>query len=100
MSVTAPRTRLRVGKVGERLLRDDAVPKVKGAFDYSSDLSAPGMLWGDTLRSPHAHARVVSIGLSQALALPDGGSGESAGMGAARRAASASGIIAPPPPAP
>ena len=37
MSVTAPRTTLRVGKVGERLLRDDAVPKVKGDFDYSSD---------------------------------------------------------------
>jgi CO/xanthine dehydrogenase Mo-binding subunit len=70
MSVTAPRTTLRVGKVGERLLRDDAVPKVKGEFDYSSDLSAPGMLWGDTLRSPHAHARIVSIDLSKALALP------------------------------
>ena len=61
MSVTTPRT-LRVGKVGDRLLRDDAIPKVTGAFDYSSDLSAPGMLWGDTLRSPHAHARIVSVG--------------------------------------
>ena len=28
------------------------------------------MLWGDTLRSPHAHARIVSIDLSAALALP------------------------------
>jgi CO/xanthine dehydrogenase Mo-binding subunit len=70
MSITAPRTTLRVGKVGDRLLRDDAVPKVKGAFDYSSDLSAPGMLWGDTLRSPHAHARMVSVDLSRALSLP------------------------------
>jgi CO/xanthine dehydrogenase Mo-binding subunit len=69
MSVTAPRTTPRVGKVGERVLRDDAVPKVKGEFDYSSDLSAPGMLWGDTLRSPHAHARIVSIDISQALSL-------------------------------
>ena len=70
MSVTAPRTTVRVGKVGERLLRDDAVPKVRGSFDYSSDLSAPGMLWGDTLRSPHPHARIVSIDLSRALSLP------------------------------
>ena len=70
MSVAAPRTTLRVGKVGERLLRDDAVPKVTGEFDYSSDLSAPGMLWGDTLRSPHAHARIVSVDLSKALTLP------------------------------
>ncbi len=69
MSVTAPRTAPRVGKVGARLLRDDAVPKVKGAFDFSSDLSAPGMLWGDTLRSPHAHARIVSIDVSKALSL-------------------------------
>lgn len=70
MSVTAPRTSPRVGKVGDRLLRDDAIPKVKGAFDYSSDLSAPGMLWGDTLRSPHAHARILSLDLSRALAVP------------------------------
>ena len=70
MSVTAPRTRLRVGKVGERLLRDDAVPKVRGEFAYSSDLSAPGMLWGDTLRSPHAHARIASLDIAAALAQP------------------------------
>jgi CO/xanthine dehydrogenase Mo-binding subunit len=69
MSITAPRTTPRVGRVGDRLLRDDAVPKVKGEFDYSSDLSVPGMLWGDTLRSPHAHARIVSIDVSRALSL-------------------------------
>ncbi len=69
MSVVAPGTRLQVGKIGERLLRDDAVPKVRGAFDYASDLSAPGMLWGETLRSPHAHARVVSVDTTRALAL-------------------------------
>ncbi len=70
MSVAAPRTRLAVGKVGDRLLRDDAVPKVRGEFDYSSDLSAPGMLWGDTVRSPHAHARILSVDLTRALTLP------------------------------
>ena len=70
MSVTAPRTRLTVGRVGDRVVRDDAVPKVDGSFEYASDLSAPGMLWGDTLRSPHAHARIVSIDLSAALRVP------------------------------
>src|SRR5207245_1855079 len=35
-----------------------------------SDLSAAGMLWGHTLRSPHPHARVRSIDLSQALGVP------------------------------
>jgi CO/xanthine dehydrogenase Mo-binding subunit len=70
MTVTAPGKKLAVGRVGERVLRDDAVPKVTGEFEYASDLSAPGMLWGDTLRSPHAHARVASIDLSGALGLP------------------------------
>ena len=37
------------------------MPKVTGEFEYASDLSAPGMLWGDTLRSPHAHARIASV---------------------------------------
>jgi CO/xanthine dehydrogenase Mo-binding subunit len=50
--------------------RADAVPKTTGEFAYSSDLNAPGMLWGHTLRSPHAHARIVSIDISQAVAMP------------------------------
>jgi CO/xanthine dehydrogenase Mo-binding subunit len=68
MSVATERTST-VGRIGERLLRDDAVPKVTGEFAYASDLSAPGMLWGDTLRSPHAHARIISIDLTGALGL-------------------------------
>jgi CO/xanthine dehydrogenase Mo-binding subunit len=70
VTVLEQKTRLRVGRVGERLLRDDAVPKVKGEFAYSSDLSAPGMLWGDTLRSPLAHARIRSLDVGPALAQP------------------------------
>jgi CO/xanthine dehydrogenase Mo-binding subunit len=70
MTVTTTPKTLPLGQVGERVLRDDAVPKVTGEFEYASDLSAPGMLWGDTLRSPHAHARIVSVDLSSALAVP------------------------------
>ena len=69
MTQTAPR-RLQVGRIGELVPRVDAPPKVKGEFAYASDLSAPGMLWGHTLRSPHAHARIVSIDTSDALTLP------------------------------
>jgi CO/xanthine dehydrogenase Mo-binding subunit len=50
--------------------RADAVPKVTGEFAYSSDLHAAGMLWGHTVRSPHAHARIVAIDISDALTLP------------------------------
>ena len=61
---------LQVGKVGELVPRLDAPPKVKGEFAYASDLVVPGMLWGHTLRSPHPHARIVSVDISEALSLP------------------------------
>jgi CO/xanthine dehydrogenase Mo-binding subunit len=58
------------GGVGESTLRPDGVLKVTGEFAYSSDLWHEDMLWGRTLRSPVAHARIVSIDTSQALATP------------------------------
>jgi CO/xanthine dehydrogenase Mo-binding subunit len=61
---------LQVGRVGEIVLRGDAVPKVAGEFAYASDLHAAGMLWGATVRSPHAHARIVSIDIAEALRMP------------------------------
>jgi CO/xanthine dehydrogenase Mo-binding subunit len=65
--VSAPK--LELGRVGETVRRVDGIPKVTGEFAYSSDLSAAGMLWGHTLRSPHAHARIRSIDVSPAVAL-------------------------------
>jgi CO/xanthine dehydrogenase Mo-binding subunit len=65
---TAPT--LELGRVGESVKRVDGVPKTTGEFAYSSDLYAAGMLWGHTLRSPHAHARIVEIDISGALASP------------------------------
>jgi len=57
------------GGVGESPLRPDGVPKLTGEFGYASDLAADGMLWGATTRSPHAHARIVSIDIVPALAI-------------------------------
>jgi CO/xanthine dehydrogenase Mo-binding subunit len=59
-----------VGGVGESPLRPDGILKVRGEFAYSSDLWADDMLWGATLRSPHPYARIVSVDLSKALAIP------------------------------
>ncbi len=70
MSTTVTRRELRLGRVGESVPRADGVPKVTGEFAYSSDLSAAGMLWGHTLRSPHAHARILAIDVSEAVAMP------------------------------
>jgi CO/xanthine dehydrogenase Mo-binding subunit len=58
------------GKVGETVRRADAVPKATGEFAYASDLQRAGMLWGHTLRSPHAHARIAGIDISAAVAMP------------------------------
>src|SRR4029078_850565 len=56
--------------VGESVRRPDGIPKVKGGFASSAALWADGMLWGATLRSPHPRARIRSIELGAALAVP------------------------------
>lgn len=58
------------GIIGESVRRVDGVPKVKGTFLFGSDLWAEGMMWGFTLRSPHPHARILSIDISKALVAP------------------------------
>ena len=67
--MSAPAQKLEVGRIGQSVKRVDAIPKVTGEFAYASDLVAAGMLWGHTVRSPHAHARIVEIDISQALAM-------------------------------
>ena len=57
-------------QVGTRPPRPDGIDKVTGRALYGADVSAPGMLTGRILRSPHAHARIVSIDTSAAAALP------------------------------
>ena len=56
--------------IGTRPMRHDAVDKVTGAAKYGADFSAPGMLHGKILRSPHAHAKILSIDTSKAEAVP------------------------------
>jgi CO/xanthine dehydrogenase Mo-binding subunit len=58
------------GRVASSVRRSDAIPKVTGEFAYSSDLHAAEMLWGRTVRSPHAHARVLDVDISEAIQMP------------------------------
>ncbi|MCC3778503.1 xanthine dehydrogenase subunit D, partial [Streptomyces sp. UNOB3_S3] len=58
------------GGIGESTLRPDGTLKVTGEFAYASDLWHEDMLWGVTLRSPHAHARIRSLDIAEALATP------------------------------
>ncbi|MET8975155.1 molybdopterin cofactor-binding domain-containing protein [Streptomyces sp. NPDC004539] len=58
------------GGIGESTLRPDGTLKVTGEFAYSSDMWHEDMLWGQILRSPVAHAEIVSIDVAEALATP------------------------------
>ena len=55
--------------VGKAHRKVDAVGKVTGVLKYADDLALPRMLYGKLLRSPHPHARIVSVDTSKALAL-------------------------------
>ena len=56
--------------LGHPTPRIDAVERVTGAGRYTRDVVAPGMLFARILRSPHPHARIRSIDVSKAKALP------------------------------
>jgi CO/xanthine dehydrogenase Mo-binding subunit len=56
--------------VGTRPIRPDGVDKVTGRANFGADMVMPGMLWGKVKRSPHAHARIMSINIDKALKLP------------------------------
>ena len=55
--------------VGTRPVRPDGADKVTGRAQYGADLQLTGLLYGKTLRSPHAHANIKSIDFKKALAL-------------------------------
>jgi CO/xanthine dehydrogenase Mo-binding subunit len=56
--------------IGTRPIRQDGMDKVTGRARYGADIHLPGMLYGAVLRSPHAHARILSIDTSRAEAYP------------------------------
>lgn len=62
-------TRQELKIVGTRPVRPDGADKVTGKAVYGADFYLPGMLRGAILRSPHAHARILSIDTRKAEAL-------------------------------
>ena len=55
--------------VGTNPIRHDGLDKVTGRAIYGGDVRVPGLIWGDVIRSPHAHARIKSIDTSAAEAM-------------------------------
>ena len=68
MSDTTPGNGFNV--VGTTPIRPDGLDKVTGRARFADDIHLPNMLHGKILRSPHAHARILSIDTSAAEALP------------------------------
>ena len=56
--------------IGTRPIRPDGVEKVTGKAQYGADIHLPGLVHGRILRSPHAHARIVSIDTTEAAKHP------------------------------
>ena len=56
--------------VGLSIPRPDGPEKVTGRVQYVADITPRGLLHAKLLRSPHAHARIVRVDTSKALALP------------------------------
>ncbi|HXU90318.1 MAG TPA: aerobic carbon-monoxide dehydrogenase large subunit [Methylomirabilota bacterium] len=59
-----------VGGMGHSIRRKEDPRFIRGKGTYVDDVQLPGMLWLDIVRSPHAHAKIVRIDSSKALAVP------------------------------
>ncbi|MVO84792.1 molybdopterin-dependent oxidoreductase [Streptomyces sp. p1417] len=66
VAASAPGTEQLPHGVGSSLPSADLRAKTEGTFPYAADLWAEGLLWAAVLRSPHAHARIVSIDVTHA----------------------------------
>ena len=56
--------------IGAKYPVHDAVLKVTGRAEYTTDMEVPGMLYGKLLLSSKAHARIISIDTEEAEKLP------------------------------
>jgi CO/xanthine dehydrogenase Mo-binding subunit len=56
--------------VGKKIPRIDAYERVTGQAQYTGDIQLAGMLYARILRSPHPHAKIISMDTSRAEKLP------------------------------
>ena len=59
-----------LGGIGHSVKRKEDPRFLRGLGKYVDDVKLPGMLFMDIVRSPHAHARILSIDSSEALKVP------------------------------
>ena len=59
-----------VGGMGHSIKRKEDLRFIQGKGNYVEDVNLPGMVYGQMVRSPYAHARIVSINTEKAKKLP------------------------------
>ncbi|HTS79002.1 MAG TPA: aerobic carbon-monoxide dehydrogenase large subunit [Myxococcaceae bacterium] len=65
-----PKTSPEVGGMGHSMKRKEDPRFIRGKGNYVDDISLPGMLWMDIVRSPFAHAKIKKIDTEKALKVP------------------------------
>src|SRR6185503_6605641 len=66
----ALRTSAEVSGMGHSMKRKEDPRFIRGKGTYVDDITLPGMAYLDIVRSPLAHAKIVSINSEQALKIP------------------------------
>ncbi|MBF8254279.1 MAG: 4-hydroxybenzoyl-CoA reductase, alpha subunit [Deltaproteobacteria bacterium] len=56
--------------VGKSVAPVYGIEKATGEMRFPADVNLPNMLWMKILRSPHAHAKIAAIDVSDALKMP------------------------------
>src|ERR1700688_1645725 len=59
-----------IHRLGESYKRKEDARFIRGQGNYVDDVQLPGMLYGDIVRSPYAHALIKSLDISKALEVP------------------------------
>src|SRR5512145_1590108 len=70
MTPTREQREAKLEGMGCKRKRVEDIRFTQGKGNYVDDLKLPGMLYGDFVRSPHAHARVKKIDTTKAAAVP------------------------------
>jgi carbon-monoxide dehydrogenase large subunit len=59
-----------IGGMGHSIKRKEDLRFIQGKGNYVDDVNLPGMVYGQMVRSPYAHARLKSVNTEKAKALP------------------------------
>lgn len=70
IKLTSEQREATLGGIGSARKRKEDARFIQGKGTYVDDVKLPDMTHGDFVRSPYAHARIISIDTSAALALP------------------------------